>query len=210
MNQKYIKLIKVLFDTNDTDYIILGSAATLSYTLKVGYTRQMHDLDIIADKKIVEKTKTKLLAMGFVQNTFIDKRMPFFGKLEKHSTSYYLRFSKNDIYVEVLATEFETKNGKVKFNLYPNIWAQIPQKFLVQSELAGTKFTTLDVNLLWAIKTFLANSLGRKLKYKASQRDKDLLQLKKCVDQGKAKEYLGQCRIGYKAIAFRIPQFLTN
>jgi hypothetical protein len=105
LNINYIKILSEILEGCDRNkYIVLGSAATLSFTAKIGYSRKMNDLDIIANASLAEKIKEKLIKKDFVQTTFINKRMPFFQKLIKFGESTYLRFSKDDINVEILST----------------------------------------------------------------------------------------------------------
>ncbi|MFA5770870.1 MAG: hypothetical protein WC894_05255 [Patescibacteria group bacterium] len=191
-------------------YIILGSAATLSFTSKVGYSRKINDLDIIADESLVKKMKHKLLKQKFIQSTFINKRMPFFQKLIKHSDSSYLRFSKGGVNVEILSTKFIKNASSLILDLYPNFWVKIPVYSLTQTKLGRAQFTTLDVNLLWAVKQLLNNTLGRFMLYKRKQRVDDLFHLKKIVNIKKAKELLRKSRFGYKSLSFKVPEFFLK
>jgi hypothetical protein len=208
LNTGYIKIASEIFKGCANDkYIVLGSAATLSFTEKIGYSRKMNDLDIIVDDSLVDKIKEKLLKNGFVQSTFISKRMPFFQKLIKHSESTYLRFSKNDVNVEILSTKFLKKDSYLIFDLYPQFWVKIPVNSLIQTTFDNVKFTTLNIDLFWAIKQFLNNTLGKVMFYKRNQRVEDLLYLRKLVNIKKAKELLTQCRFGYKSLSFKVPTF---
>ena len=102
LNSEYIDTLSIITkDVPPDSYIVLGSMATLSFTSKIGYERKMNDLDIIADESQVKPMKDVLEDLGFIQTTFINKRMPFYKKLLKHSQSRYLRFSKDDINVEI-------------------------------------------------------------------------------------------------------------
>lgn len=211
LNSEYINILSVITkNTPQNSYIVLGSMATLSYTLKIGYSRKMNDLDIIADESQVASMKNALTKQGFIQTTFINKRMPFYEKLLKHSQSTYLRFSKDGINVEILSTKFIKKDSCFKFDLYPNFWVKIPEDSLFETKIKRVKFTTLDINLLWAIKYLLHNSLGKFMHYKGEQRTEDLLHLKKLVNLEKAKELLSLCRFGYGFLSFRIPGFFLK
>lgn len=184
--------------------------ATLSYTTKISYSRKMNDLDIIADESQVSSMKNVLIKQGFIQTTFINKRMPFYKKLLEHSESTYLRFSKDDINVEILSTNFIESESFLRFDLYPNFWVKIPLSSLTKSQFGSVKFSTLDVNLLWTIKYLLHNSLGRFMHYKGEQRTADLLYLRKLINLEKAKFFLSQCRFGFKTISFQLPGFLLR
>lgn len=209
LNFEYIKVLKNIFqDLDKKKYFVLGSAATLSFTSKIGYIRKMNDMDVIVDSALVEKIKEKLSNNGYQLSTFIDKRMPFYGKLTKYNRSLYLRFSRNGTNIEILSTKFIEENGFLKFDLYPNIWAKIPSRSLVTSKMGESKFTTLDVNLLYAVKQVIHNTLGRIISYKGIQRNVDLKKLKQLVDTSKAMKLLSQCSFGYKNISFKIPSFL--
>lgn len=209
LNFEYIKVLKNIFqDLDKKKYFVLGSAATLSFTSKIGYIRKMNDMDVIVDSALVEKIKEKLSSKGYQLSTFIDKRMPFYGKLTKYNRSLYLRFSRNGTNIEILSTKFIEENGFLKFDLYPNIWAKIPSRSLVTSKMGESKFTTLDVNLLYAVKQVIHNTLGRIISYKGIQRNVDLKKLKQLVDTSKAMKLLSQCSFGYKNISFKIPSFL--
>lgn len=211
INSEYIKILNRLSNILREDkYLILGSAATLSYTSKVGYTRQMNDLDIIANHPEAMKIKQKLLKDGFVQSTFINKRMPFYSKLIKKGASFYLRFSKKEINIEVLSTKFQNDNGFLKFDLYPNFWAKVPQYAIVKTKLGNAKFTSLDPDLVWAIKQFLNITLGKLMNYKGEQRREDLSALKGLVNIKKARNILSKCKIGYKLIGVSIPTFFLR
>lgn len=210
-NSKYIDVLsKIIKNVSQDKYIVLGSAATLSYTSKIGYDRQINDLDIIADQESVNKMKQILFDQGFKQSTFINKRMPFYKKLIKHSEFSYLHFFKNEIYVEILVTQFVTKDSVLKFDLYPSFWVKIPQFSLANSRLGKVEFTTLDVNLLWSIKYLLHNTLGKIMHYKGEQRIEDLSHLRKLIDLDKAKKLISQCRFGYKFLSFEIPDFFLK
>lgn len=211
LNSKYIKILSAITkNIPQYSYIVLGSMATLSYTSKIGYSRKMNDLDIIVDDSQVESMKDVLINQGFIQTTFINKRMPFYKKLLEHSQSIYLRFSKGDINVEILSTKFIKQDSSLKFDLYPNFWVKIPQESLFESKIGMVKFTTLDINLLWAIKYLLHNSLGKFIHHKGKQRTKDLLQLRKLVDLKKVKEILSQSRFGYGSLSFSILRFFLR
>ncbi len=211
LNLEYIKALSIITkETDQNNYIVLGSMATLSFTSEIGYTRKMNDLDIIADRSLIEKIKIKLIEKGFTQTTFINKRMPFYKKLIEHSRSTYLRFSKDDINIEILVTKFIEDNLNQKFDLYPNFWVQIPKSSFYETKIGAIKFTTLDVSLLWAIKYLLHNSLGKFMSYKEKQRTEDLLHLRKLVNLEKAKKLLSQCRFGLRSFSFTIPSFFLR
>lgn len=210
-NSAYINILAYITKNVPFDsYIVLGSMGTLSYTSKISYSREMHDVDIIADESKVEQMKMRLMEKGYVKTTFINKQMPFYKKLFKHSQSIYLRFSKNNINVEILSTKIIKQDSNLKFDLYPNFWVKIPEKSLYKTKIGTVEFTSLDVNLLWTIKYLLHNSLGKFMTYKGEQRGKDLSYLRKLVDIKKAKKLLSQCRFGYKLLSFRIPSFLLK
>jgi len=208
-NSNYIKALRLLSKISNKDkYIVLGSIATLSYTQKVGYIRQIHDIDVIMDRSEAAIIKKLLLKEGFELKTFIDKRMPFYNSLIKQSESRYFRFTKNNVAIEILSTPFIQVGNTLKFDLYPNIWAQIPKDSLVEQQLSGVVFTTLNLNLIWGIKQFLNNTLGRFMRYKGEQRNKDLSVLKKMADVKVAKQLLSRCKLGYLKLGFRIPPFI--
>lgn len=211
LNSEYIKILSVITKNIPQDsYIVLGSMATLSFTSKISYSRKMNDLDIIADESQVKPMKDALIRLGFIQTTFVNKRMPLYKKLLKHSESTYLRFSKDEVNIEILSTKFIKKDSSLQFDLYPNFWVKIPISSLTESKFENAKFTTLDVNLFWAIKYLLHNSLGKFMHYKGEQRTEDLTHLRKLIDLEKAKKFLSQCRFGYKGLSFTIPSFFLN
>lgn len=211
MNLEYIKvLLDIVSSCRKDKYVVLGSAATLSYTSRIGYSRQMNDLDLIVDVSQVTKMKDKLIKEGYDQSSFIDKRMPFFKNLTNYSKSTYLRFTKDNINVEILRTKFIESDSYMKFNLYPNIYVQIPKYSLVTTKLGEAEFTALDVNLHWAIKYLLSKSLGKIMSYKHEQRVMDISNLRKLIDIEKAKKILNNCRLGYKFISIKIPNFLLK
>ena len=205
-NSNYTKALRLLSKISHKDkYIILGSVATLSYTQKVGYTRQIHDIDVIMDRSEAEVVKKSLIKEGYELKTFIDKRMPFYNSLIKQAESQYFRFTKNNVAIEVLSTSFVQVGNTLKFDLYPNIWTQIPKESIVTQQFGSVHFTTLNLNLVWVIKQFLNNTLGKFMRYKGEQRKSDLDALKKIVNVKEAKQLLSKCRLGYKKISFRIP-----
>ncbi|MCL5019269.1 MAG: hypothetical protein M1426_02170 [Patescibacteria group bacterium] len=211
LNSEYIDMLSVITkNIPQYGYIVLGSMATLSYTSKIGYSRKMNDLDIIADESQVGQMRKKLVEQGFKQSTFINKRMPFYKKLLKHSQSIYFRFSRGEINIEILSTKFIKKDSDLKFDLYPNFWVQIPISSLVTTKLENAEFVTLDINLLWAIKYLLHNSLGKFMHYKGEQRAEDLSHLRKLVNLEKAKKLLSQCRFGYRSLSFHVPGFFLK
>lgn len=210
-NSVYINILAYITKNAPFDsYIVLGSMGTLSYTSKISYTRKMNDLDIIADESQVKQMKIRLMEKGYKQTTFINKRMPFYKKLFKHSQSIYLRFSKDNINVEILSTKIIKKDLNLKFDLYPNFWVEIPENSLSKTKIGTVGFTTLDVNLLWTIKYLLHNSLGKFMTYKGKQRSEDLSYLRKLVNIKKAKKFLSQCRFGYRFLSLRLPRFLLK
>ncbi len=211
LNTNYIKIASEIFKGCANDkYIVLGSAATLSFTAKIGYSRKINDLDIISDSSLVDVIKQKLIKKGFIQSTFINKRMPFFKKLIEHGESIYLRFSKDDINVEILSTKFIKKDSSLIFDLYPQFWVKIPVNSLIQTKFGNAKFTTLNINLHWAIKQLLNITLGRFMLYKRKQRVEDLSYLRKLINIKKSKKLLKQCRFGYKFLSFSVATFLIN
>lgn len=211
LNSEYIDALSIITKKiPQNSYIVLGSMATLSFTSKIGYERKMNDLDVIVDESLIERMKIKLIEKGFVQATFINKRMPFYKKLLEYSRSTYLRFSKNNINIEILVTKFIKKDSGLKFDLYPNFWVKISQDSLFESKIGKLKFTTLDIGLFWAIKYLLHNSLGKFMKYKTRQREEDLSQLKRLVNIKKAKKLLKKCCFGYKFLSFYVPTFFIN
>jgi len=208
-NSNYIKALRLLSEVSRKDkYIILGSVATLSYTQEIGYMRQIHDIDVIMDRDEADVVKRLLLNEGFELKTFIDKRMPFYKSLIKQAESQYLRFVRNNVAIEILSTQFIKIGNTLKFDLYPKIWAQIPKDSIVEQQLGGVTFTTLNLNLIWGIKQFLNNTLGRLMPYKGEQRDKDLAVLKTMVNVKEAKQMLTKCRLGYLKLSIRIPTFI--
>jgi len=211
LNIEYINILsKILKNRPRDSYIVLGSMGTLSYTSKIGYSRKMNDLDIIVDESQVKPMKDVLMEQGFIQTTFINKRMPFYKNLLKQSKSIYLRFSKDGVNIEILSTRFIKIDSSLKFDLYPNFWVKIPISSLTKTKLGKTEFTTLDVNLLWAIKYLLHNSLGKFMHHKREQRAEDLSHLRKLVNLDKAKRLISQSRFGFKSFAFKVPVFFLK
>lgn len=207
-NINYISALRTLSKiTHVRRYIILGSVATLSYTQKVGYIRQIHDIDVIMDKSEANKTKRFLLENGYELKTFIDKRMPFYKLLKKRSKSHYLRFTNKDVAIEILSTKFIQEGNTLKFDLYPNIWVQIPKNLIVTQGFGGVRFTTLDLDLVWAVKEFLNNTLGKFIHYKSDQRKDDLAALRRITNVSMAKKQFSRCKLGYKKIKIKVPSF---
>lgn len=210
-NKKYELLISnYLSNLPGEKYIVVGGASTLSYTSKTGYERSLHDLDLVADTRVASKLTQKLIKDGFIQSTFIDKRMPFYRNLVKQSKSFYLRFSKDDVNFEILSTKFVKRGKLLKFDLYPNLWVEIPAEFLVTSQIGNTKFTTLDIDFHFALMQFLNNTLGRVMRYKAKQRKEDLKNIAKLVNKQDARKKLNQGLFGYSQLKFRVPGFLLG
>jgi len=211
MNEQYIPALKDLAKTaNKSKYFIVGSIALLSYTQVHGYDREIHDIDIIMEKQESEIIKTKLLELGYKQDTFINKRMPFYNKLMKNSAERYLRFTKDTVNIEILATNFIEKKGLHIFEIYPDVMAGFPKEDIVESIFNDITFTTLSKEMIYFIKRFANSSFGKISKYKEEQRKKDLEQISKLIDKNKLTALGKECRIFLFGLAFKVPRFIYN
>ncbi|MBI2357118.1 hypothetical protein HYV12_03665 [Candidatus Dojkabacteria bacterium] len=206
-NQKYHLLIKDLTTfLNPSKYIVVGSVATLATTKKLGYSREIHDLDIILDQSQLKTLEDYLEKNGYTKSTFINKRMPFYKSLMNESSKRYLRFERNQIFVDILITEFtQRRKGFTRFELYPNIFAVVPERNIINEE-----FTTLDTNLKYVIMRFLNETLGRFVTYKKGQRLEDLRHLEQLVDKSSFKGILKESRFYIGPIPVKIPLFLVK
>jgi hypothetical protein len=117
----------------------------------------------------------------------------------------YMRFYKSTVCIELLVTDFDSNGTKVTFSLYPDLRVSIPRESLATATLHGVSFSTLNVDLMWAIKQTLHNTLGRIVTYKGDVRRTDLAQFQKLVDRKKAKYLLSRSSIAYKRFSCRIP-----
>lgn len=209
MNDQYTHALKDFTQAADkSKYIIVGSIALLSYTQKHGYDREVHDIDIVMEKQAAEATKNKLLELGYKQDTFINKRMPFYNSLMKYSTDRYLRFTKDNVNVEILSTRYSEKDGLHTFEIYPGIKAGFPREEIVESDFNGVPFTTISKEMIYFIKRFANSSFGKVSNYKEEQRLKDLEQINKLIDQDKLHLIGKKCRIYLFGLAFKVPGFI--
>ncbi len=209
MNEKYTNtLLEFTKITQTSSYFIVGSVALLSYTQQHGYDREIHDIDIIMEKTEALKTAKRLKELGFTQNTFINPRMPFYSKLLKYAHNRYLRFSKDGVDIEILATPFEEKNNLVWFEIYPKIKAGIPKLAFTNSSYSSVEFRTVSKEMLYLFKKVANNTVGRKVKYKQEQRNSDIAAIEKLVDAEKFNDIAGECRLSILGITMKIPGFL--
>jgi len=211
MNKDYIVVLKDFLQcVNNSRYFIVGSVALLSYTKPYSYDRQIQDIDIIMDKNKALEVSKKLINLGYKQNTFINPRMPFFKIFLKHSQDKFLRFSKNNLNIEILVTTFSEYKNLFIFELYPGIKAGIPKNELNISSYNGVKFDTVSVEILYLIKKIANNTVAEKVKYRQEQRYNDLKPLKKLVNFERFNLLISQVRIFIINIPFKIPKFLVK
>lgn len=209
MNERYTLALQELIQTaGNLRYIIVGSIALLSYTQNHGYEREVHDIDLLAEKETAETIRHKLLDLGYSQGTFITNHMPFYSYLLKHSPDRYLRFTKDNVAIELLSTDWVERNGLLVLEVYPGIQVGIPKEELVTSKFNGVTFSTLSKDLLYLIKQVANNSFGLVAKYKNPQSLTDVTYLKSLVDQGKLAVVGKKCRLFLGGLAFKVPKFM--
>lgn len=95
------------------EYSVIGSVALLSYTQKIGYEREIHDIDVICQAEGFSQIANKLISLGYGQGTFVDKRMPFYKTLMRLAKSKYYRFQKEGHALELLTTPFNKFGDKI-------------------------------------------------------------------------------------------------
>lgn len=211
MNENYVNALSDFVASARTDsYFIVGSVALLSYTQPHGYDRQIHDIDIIMETVEAVGTAEKLKELGYTQNTFINPRMPFYSKLMKHSSDKYLRFSKDSVDIEILSTNFESKNELDIFELYPGVKAGLPKDVFSVSTYSGVQFRTVSKEMLFFFKKFANNTMGKKVKYKEQQRYDDISHLEKLVDKHKFDQLKKSCTLFVIGVPFKTPRFLIQ
>lgn len=211
MNEQYKNALQDFTSSADSSkYFIVGSIALLSYTQKHGYDREVHDIDIIMEKAAANAAKEKLISKGYTQNTFINPRMPFYKKLMKHAQTKYLRFTKDNVNIEILATDFTEAKGLLFFEIYPGIKAGFPKTELVTSDFYGVPFKTLSKEMIYIIKSIANNSFGKLVKYKESQRYDDFSQIQKLIDEEKVSKIKDACRLDIFGLRVKVPGFLVR
>ena len=211
MNEKYIKALSDFTSTAQSNsYFIVGSVALLSYTQKYGYDREIHDIDIIMEATEALKTAERLRELGYNQNTFINPRMPFYSKLMKHSQDRYLRFSKDTVDIEILATSITDQNGLILFEIYPGIKAGIPQEVFTTSIYSNVEFRTVTKEMLYFFKKFANNTFGRKVTYKEQQRYDDIAAIEGVLDNQLFKNIANRCRLLILGLPIKIPAFFYS
>lgn len=209
MNEKYTKALLDFAKTAEkSDYFIVGSVALLSYTQPYGYDREIHDIDIIMAAKDITNTRNQLKQLGYTQTTFINPRMPFYTKLMKYAQDRYLRFSKDDVHIEILATPLNKKRELVFIDIYPGIKGGFPKDEFTNSTYSNVEFRTISKEMLYFIKKFAKNTFGVKVKYKEQQHFDDMSALKKLISDTALSTIGPQCRICIFGISFKIPGFL--
>lgn len=194
----------------ESNYFVLGSVALLSYTAGVGYLRKIKDVDVIASPETAKMSRERLLLFGYKQSTFIDKEIPFHQWLVNSTGEKYLRFEKGEAAIEIHVSDFLSDRGNLKINLYRNIYVSLPADSVVETALAERKFKALSPEALYCSYQWGLKTLGRFMKIKSRQKEKDLAELKKTLDPKKLERiaensyfYLGRFRI-------KIPRFLLN
>lgn len=212
MNEKYVLALKefTTITTNPSEYFIVGSVGLLSYTKPVGYDREIHDVDIIMEVEEARRISKKLIELGYTKNTFINKRMPFYNKLNKLANDRYLRFSKDGVDIEILATTLREKGGYITFEIYPHIKARLPREVFTISSYSGIEFSTVSKEMLYYFKKIANNTVGRKVKYKEEQRLKDIQNLERIIDKQAFLELTNKCKLCIRGFCFKLPIFLFN
>lgn len=211
MNEKYVHVLSEFVNSTSSDkYFIVGSFALLSYTQANDYDREIHDIDIVMETREALKTAEHFKQLGYTQNTFINPRMPFYAKLMRFAESKYLRFSKDSVDVEILATSIEKCGDLEVFEMYPGIKVGLPKDVFTKSSYSSVEFRTVSKEMLFFFKKFANNTFGKKVKYKEDQRYKDVDALESLVSKGILKQISEDCRLFFFGIPFKIPQFLLN
>lgn len=208
VNEKYIQTLKELTKLVKPDtYVIMGSVALLSYTKKIGYERQIHDIDIIMESREAQRITQKLLNLGYTQNTFINKRMPLYKTLNKLAKDRYLRFSKDGVDIEILSSPIDLirKDGHVTFELFPHVSVKLPKEVFVISNYGEATFNTVSKEMLYFFKKAASNTIGKRIKYKEVQRLNDLQNLEKLVDIESFSKLKSRCKLGVFGVYFRLP-----
>lgn len=211
MNEKYVTALKDFTKyAQPNKYFIVGSVALLSYTQSHGYDREIHDIDIIMETSEALKTAERLKEIGYTQNTFINPRMPFYSKLMKFAENKYLRFSKDGVDIEILATSIEERGDLVVFEMYPGIKAGLPKKVFTKSSYSNTEFRTVSKEMLYFFKKFANNTVGKKVKYKEQQRYTDIINLQNLIDKKLFNEVTELSRIYILFISMRVPKLILR
>jgi len=162
--------------------IVLGSVGLISHTQTIGYFRKIKDIDTIADSKYQRDIENKLMGKGYKKSSFIDKRMPFSNILKLFSLSKYTRFYKDDSCdLEILFTPFIYQKELLKIELFPMLYASLPQTVLIENELMGIKVKTISAEALYAVELLTHNSLGKLYKIGYEKRISDHEALLKIV-----------------------------
>lgn len=182
----------------------------LSYTQKHGYDRDIHDIDIIMEYQEALKITEKLRQLGYTQNTFINPRMPFYSRLMKHSEDKYLRFSKDGVDIEILATPIIEKGKLIIFEIYPGIRAGLPTEVFTSSTYSNVGFQTVSKEMLYFFKKFANNTFGKRVKYKEKQRYDDTTAIERLVDMRLFKEIANKCRMLILGVPIKIPWSLIG
>ncbi len=211
LNQAYLNILSELTKLIDSSkYIVLGSMSTLSYTHKIGYEREMHDLDLIVDKSQINIIRNILLPKGYIETTFIHPRMPLYKFLLREAPDRYIRFYKSTNAIECHVTDFIFTNQLLIIDLYPNIKIKLPIKYLTKSVYGNVEFSTVNVNLLYLIKNFLNNTLGYFVHYKSLQRQNDLRKLEELIDTSEVENINNNLMLTILKIQLKLPIWLIR
>lgn len=195
---------------NKQEYLILGSIALISYTKKINYFRKIKDIDVIVNKKYKKEITDTLLKKGYQKLTFIDKKMPFYKNLIKHSKSMYTRFYKpNGVNIEILFTNFTKSKDRLEIELYPKIFASLPLKVFNVSNLNNTKFNSISPEALLTVKKLTNNTIGRIYTKDKQKRNNDIFALSKVINKNIYKTIKKELKFRMGFISFKISKIIS-
>ena len=191
-------------------HVVIGSATLISYTSKIGYERQIHDVDIICQSTGFAEVASKLISLGYEQTTFINKRMPFYNQLIKLAGSKYFRFVKGGRALEIVTSDLINKDGNIRIELYPNFKISVPDTSIVNANFGGREFKAASPEALYCIYSVGYNTWGRFVSAKNSQVRQDLQNLRKIINRDRLKEFGNQVRIEIGPVKFKLPLLLIR
>jgi len=194
----------------DYQYVVIGSVALISYTQKINYFRQIHDIDVICQAEGFTRIANELLNIGYEQSTFINKSMPFYKALMRLVNSKYYRFEKEGRALELMTTEFKKSQGSVCIELYPGLRFWFPESFVTTTNLNGVSFRAASPEALYCIYSVGFTTWGKVVRAKNSQVLEDLKNLKKVVDMKLLRETASKVRIEVGKLSFKLPLMLIG
>lgn len=196
--------------SNLPNIIVLGSVGLISHTQTIGYFRKIKDIDTIADSKYQDEIENHLINNGYKKSTFIDKKMPFSKILRLFSSSKYTRFYKQDSCdLEILFTPFVYQNEVLKIELFPMLYASLPQKVQIEKELMGIKIKTISAESLYSVKQLTHNSFGKLYKKGSAKRLLDHEALYKSINIHKYQDIIKAFKIKIGFLPIPIKHYIT-